>query len=91
MDLAQIDLQVYIEGTYPQSVENAKTALSMAKLNLKNVEEDLDQTKVLYGKGFVTLGRTSGWKSILRATTIVRRPSLKAGFLCKKCSRKNGR
>jgi len=55
VQLAEIDLKQYVEGVYPQSVENAKTALSMAKLNLKNVEEDLDQTKVLYGKGFVTL------------------------------------
>src|SRR5215212_2286505 len=54
VQLAELDLKQYIEGTYPQSVENAKTALSMGKLNLKNVEEDLDQTKVLFTKGFVT-------------------------------------
>jgi HlyD family secretion protein len=54
LQLAQLDVKQYVEGTYPQSVENAKTALSMSKLNLKNVEEDLDQTKVLFTKGFVT-------------------------------------
>ncbi len=57
LQLAQLDLKQYQtgnEGTYPQSVENAKTALSMAKLMLKNVEEELDQTNVLFAKGFVT-------------------------------------
>src|SRR6266480_3477385 len=54
VQLAELDLTQYVDGTYPQSVENAKTALAMAKLNLKNVEEDLEQTKVLFGKGFVT-------------------------------------
>src|SRR5215212_4708088 len=44
LQLTQLDLKQYNEGTYPQSVENAKTALAMGKLNLKNVEEDLDQT-----------------------------------------------
>src|SRR3954447_18929884 len=52
LQLAELDVKQYNEGTYPQSVENAKTALAMAKLNLKNVEEDLDQTNVLFTKGF---------------------------------------
>jgi HlyD family secretion protein len=77
VQLAELDLKQYIEGTYPQSVENAKTVLSMSKLNLKNVEEDLDQTKVLFAKGFVTasdvkkgeLAVTTGRNEVQKATT----------------------
>jgi HlyD family secretion protein len=53
-ELAQIDLQQYQEGTYPQTLENDKTALDMAQITLKNKEEDLDQTNQLFAKGFVT-------------------------------------
>jgi HlyD family secretion protein len=67
VQLAELDLKQYIEGTYPQSVENAKTALSMAKLTLKNVEEDLDQTKTLFTKGFVTASDVK--KGELQVTT----------------------
>jgi multidrug efflux pump subunit AcrA (membrane-fusion protein) len=77
VELAELDVQQYYQGTYPQSVENAKTALAMAKLTLKNVEEDLDQTKVLFGKGFVTasdvkkgeLAVTTSRNDVLKATT----------------------
>jgi HlyD family secretion protein len=79
VQLAVLDLKQYIEGTHPQSVENAKTALSMAKLNLKNVEEDLDQTKVLFTKGFVTasdvkkgeLAVTTARNELQKATTAI--------------------
>src|SRR5213075_597644 len=77
VQLAELDLKQYNEGTYPHSVENAKTALAMARLNLKNVEEDLDQTKVLFAKGFVTasdvkkgeLTVTTSRNEVLKATT----------------------
>ena len=77
VELAELDVQQYYQGTYPQSVENAKTALAMARLTLKNVEEDLDQTKVLFGKGFVTasdvkkgeLAVTTSRNDVLKATT----------------------
>ncbi len=77
VQLAEIDLRQYVEGTYPQSVENAKTALSMSKLNLKNVEEDLEQTNVLFAKGFVTasdvkkgeLAVTTSRNEVLKANT----------------------
>ena len=53
-ELAEIDLEQYVKGTYPQSLQNAKTALEMAGIMLQNKEEDLAQTKTLFGKGFVT-------------------------------------
>ncbi|MGE5610518.1 MAG: HlyD family efflux transporter periplasmic adaptor subunit [Bacillota bacterium] len=52
--LAKLDLQEYLEGTYPQQVQNAKTSLEMAQITLKNKEEDLAQTQALFAKGFVT-------------------------------------
>lgn len=54
LTLAQLDLQAYTEGTYPQDLQNAQTTLEMAKITLKNKQEDLSQTKSLFGKGFVT-------------------------------------
>ena len=53
--LAQIALKQYEEGTYPQALANAKTELDTAKINLKNAEEKLGQTKALQAKGFVTM------------------------------------
>lgn len=54
LKLAQIDLLQYEKGTYPQSVANAETALTMAELTLKQKLEDLGQTQTLFEKGFVT-------------------------------------
>jgi HlyD family secretion protein len=55
LTLAQIALKQYEEGTYPQALANAKTELDTAKINLKNAEEKLGQTKALQTKGFVTM------------------------------------
>ena len=52
--LARLDLQQYVEGTYPSDLQQAKTAVDMAKIEVKNKEDDLDQTRSLFGKGFVT-------------------------------------
>ncbi len=54
LDLAKLDYQQYVEGTYPQSVADAKTDLAMAKITLRDAQEDLANTKSLYAKGFVT-------------------------------------
>src|ERR1044071_1642216 len=54
LQLARLDVQQYLQGTYPQSLENANTALDMAALSLTNKQEDLDSTKKLFDKGFVT-------------------------------------
>lgn len=56
VQLAKMDLQQYnaADGTYQQLLTNANTDLQMADLTLKNKQEDLDRTKKLYAKGFVT-------------------------------------
>lgn len=54
LQLAQLDLQQYVEGTYPQELQNAQTAHKMAQTNLENKQEDLEQTQSLFAKGFVT-------------------------------------
>ena len=52
--LAKLDLEEYVEGTYPSDVQDAKTAVEMAKIDVKTKEDDLDQARSLFGKGFVT-------------------------------------
>ena len=52
--IAQLDLKQYEEGSYPQQLANATTEVEMAKITLNNRLEDLDQTKKLYAKNFVT-------------------------------------
>jgi len=52
--LAKLDLEEYIQGTYPSDLQDAKTAVEMAKIEVKNKEDDLDQTRSLFGNGFVT-------------------------------------
>jgi len=67
LTLAQLDLKQYEEGTYPQQLETSKTTLEMAKITLKNRQEDLDQTMSLFAKGFVTAADVK--KSELDVTT----------------------
>jgi HlyD family secretion protein len=54
VQLAKLALKQYVEGTYPQSLANAKTDKETAEIYLRNVEEDLSQTQSLFQKGFVT-------------------------------------
>ncbi len=54
LDLARLALREYSEGTYPEALANAETALKMAEITVKNKEEELEQTKTLFVKGFVT-------------------------------------
>jgi HlyD family secretion protein len=67
LTLAKLDLQAYTEGVYPQDLQNAQTALEMAKITLKNTQEDLAQTMNLFSKGFVTASDVK--KSELAVTT----------------------
>src|SRR5271170_5441583 len=69
LDLAKLDYQQYVEGTYPQSVADANTDLAMAKITLRDAQEDLANTKSLYAKGFVTGADIE--KSDLAVTTAV--------------------
>jgi HlyD family secretion protein len=54
VELASLALKQYVEGTYPQELADAQTAVKMADTTVKNKQEDLEQTQSLYGKGFVT-------------------------------------
>src|SRR3954452_5159036 len=44
----------YSEGTDPEAVAVAETKLRMSEIMLKNKQEELEQTKNLYARGFVT-------------------------------------
>jgi HlyD family secretion protein len=55
LELAKLDLQQYVEGSYPQLLLNAQTKLQMAQINLKNREDTFEQTRKLFAKGFVTM------------------------------------
>ena len=52
--LAKLEHKLYEDGTYPQLLENAVTAVEMANLDLKNKEEELALSRRLFGQGFVT-------------------------------------
>ncbi len=80
LTLAQLDLQGYTDGTYPQDLQNAQTDLEMAKITLKNKQEDLSQTKNLFAKGFVTasdvktseLAETTSTNDVSKAETALK-------------------
>jgi HlyD family secretion protein len=80
LTLAQLDLQGYTDGTYPQDLQNAQTDLEMAKIQLKNKEEALSQTKALFAKGFVTatdvktseLDETTATNDVAKAETALK-------------------
>ncbi len=54
VSIAQLELKQYEEGTYPQQLLNAQTEVKMARITLENRLEDLEQSKKLYAKNFVT-------------------------------------
>ncbi|MCC6424049.1 MAG: HlyD family efflux transporter periplasmic adaptor subunit [Phycisphaerales bacterium] len=54
LTLAQLDLQEYTEGIYPQLLSEAQRNKEMAETTLQNRQEDLNQTRSLFAKGFVT-------------------------------------
>lgn len=54
LTLAQLDLQEYTEGIYPQLLSEAQRNMEMAQTTLQNRQEDLNQTRSLFAKGFVT-------------------------------------
>ena len=54
LELAKIDLRSYEEGTYPAELTELVNKRDMAKVTLKNKEDDLAQTRSLFDKGFVT-------------------------------------
>ena len=54
LDLARLALREYSEGTFPEALADAQTTRKMAEITLRNKEEELEQTRSLYTKGFVT-------------------------------------
>lgn len=54
LQLAEVDLQKYLEGTFPQETKSAATKFEMAKIDLANKQDDLAQAKSLFTRGFVT-------------------------------------
>lgn len=54
LEVAQLDLREYVEGTSIALEDEAATKVKMAEIMLKNKEEDLAITRNLFGKGFVT-------------------------------------
>jgi HlyD family secretion protein len=70
LTLARLDLLQYTEGDFPNSIEKAKTGVEMAQTTLKNKQDDLAQTKQLFGKGFVTAAEVkTGEVNLLQAKT----------------------
>ncbi|MEM6313277.1 MAG: hypothetical protein AAF743_04280, partial [Planctomycetota bacterium] len=54
LTLAEMDLRQYEQGVYPQLESNARTSVEMAKIDLRNAEEELLQTQQLFSKNFAT-------------------------------------
>jgi HlyD family secretion protein len=54
LSLAKLALEQYQQGTYPQDLADAQTLVKMTEITCRNKEEDLEQTKSLFSKGFVT-------------------------------------
>ncbi len=54
LTVARLDFLQYTDGDFPKNHEKAKIAVEMAQTTLKNEQDDLAQTKSLFGKGFVT-------------------------------------
>jgi RND family efflux transporter MFP subunit len=52
LTLAQLSLQGYVDGTYPQSVANAQADLDTAQITLKTKQEDYEQDQKLLAKGY---------------------------------------
>jgi HlyD family secretion protein len=52
--LAQLDLEEYREGTFPQKELALQTAKKMAEITLENKKQYLQQTRDLFDKSFVT-------------------------------------
>ena len=56
LDLAKLALEQYEKGTYPQDLADAQTLVRMTEITVRNKEEDLEQTRALFARGFVTAG-----------------------------------
>lgn len=51
--LARLDLEEYMQGTFPKLLESSKRDVEMALISVKTKEQDLAQQQALFAKGFV--------------------------------------
>ena len=51
--LARLDLEEYVNGTYPKLLASSKRDVEMARIAVKTKEQDLAQQQALFAKGFV--------------------------------------
>jgi len=54
LQLAQISLRSYNEGLWPQMLADAKMSVEKAEVGLRTKQDELQQTRSLFAKGFVT-------------------------------------
>ncbi|MDB5295233.1 MAG: czcB 2 [Phycisphaerales bacterium] len=55
VELGKLAISQYLDGTFPQDLDAAKSTLKMAKIKLQNKEDDFKQIKDLFAKSFVNL------------------------------------
>lgn len=75
LQLAKLEEEQYLKGSFPQTLENARTAKAMADINLRNAQEDYEQNRTLFSKGFVT---NTDLKKAELAVTVARNDVKKA-------------
>jgi RND family efflux transporter MFP subunit len=51
--LARLDLEEYVNGTFPKLLASSKRDVEMARISVKTKEQDLAQQQSLFAKGFV--------------------------------------
>jgi len=51
--LARLDLEEYVQGTFPKLLASSKRDVEMARIAVKTKEQDLAQQQALFAKGFV--------------------------------------
>lgn len=54
LQIAQLDMKKFEEGSYPQQEADAIMTLEKSRVTLKSKEDDLANTRTLFAKGFVT-------------------------------------
>jgi multidrug efflux pump subunit AcrA (membrane-fusion protein) len=65
LTIAQLDLQQYVEGTYPQMLGENQRNVEMAEISVKTKEQELAQKQALFGKGFVNAAEVKNAQIVL--------------------------
>jgi HlyD family secretion protein len=66
VQLGKLSIQQYMEGTFPQELDTAKTLLAMKQTMRDNKADDLKQVRDLYAKNFVNLADVKAAELALR-------------------------